>query len=387
MAAPSVTLKSLNRATLERQLLLGRARMGVVPAVEHLVGLQAQAPNPPYVGLWTRLRTFRREELTRLLEERRLVRAVLMRGTIHLVSARDFPGLWAAVQPVLERSLRGSVGKQLAGLDLAAVTAAGRAVLEEAPRSRTTLGQLLRGRWPERDVRTLGAVVRALEPLVQVPPAGTWGFTRPSPLTTARTWLAGFETGAADPGVLIRRYLAAFGPATLADIQVWSGLVGLRPAAERLGLRRLRGPGGALLLDLPGAPPLPAEETPAPPRFLPEFDNLLVSHADRTRIVPAEHRATIARRNGMVPATFLVDGFVRGSWKVNRAGASAILSLTPFRRLAAGDRAALAEEGARLLAFVAPDAGSHDVRFVKLSAAGPGPPPPAPRTRPSRRPR
>ena len=367
---PSAVLstRALNRALLARQGLLDRWAGPAEAAIARLVGLQAQAPNPPYVGLWTRLDGFRPDELSRLLTERRAVRATLMRGTIHLVTAGDALALWPVVRAVAERVFTGSPSRRdaVTGLDLDALLAAGRALVEERPRTLADLGTLLGERHPGRDARSLAQAVQFLSPVVQVPPRGLWGQSGPAAWTTTPSWL-GHPTGPDDaPDATILRYLAAFGPATVADAQAWSGLTGLRAAFDRLRSRlvTVRNDHGRELFDLPDAP-RPDPATPVPPRYLPEFDNLILSHADRTRVIPAEHKHHLASKNGLVPATILVDGFVSGTWSIARERGAATLVVRPFSPLGQGDVRALVEEGERLMAFVAGDAGSRGVRFAE----------------------
>ena len=361
-------LRALNRATLERQMLLGRRKLPAVKAIEHLVGMQAQAPYPPYVGLWTRLEDFRPDDLARLIEERRAVRIALMRNTVHLVSARDCLRLRPLMQPVIERGLRASRDDRtgLEELDLAALVAAGRALLEERPRTARELGELLRERWPDRDPASLARAIRHAVPLVQVPPRGVWRKGGPAAHATAEAWLGCPLDPAPSSEEMVLRYLGAFGPASVKDAQTWSGLTRLGEVFERLRPRLLafRDERGRELFDLPGAP-RPDPETLAPPRFLPEFDNLILSHADRARVIADDHRRAIASKNGMVPATVLVDGFVRGTWKTKRTGGKATLAIEPFEPLPKEDRDALAEEGEKLLRFLAePEgAGTLEIRF------------------------
>lgn len=346
---------ALNRAFLERQMLLRRHDVSARDAIEHLVGMQAQAPNPPYIGLWTRLEDFRHEELARLISGRQAVRIALMRNTIHLVTARDCLALRPLVQPIFDRDLRTnySHGRNLKGIDLDALAAAGRVLLEERPRTGRELGALLAERWPDRVPASLAHAVRGRAPLVQVPPRGIWGESGPAAHTTAESWLGHSLTDDLSLDDMVVRYLGAFGPASVADAQTWSGLSKLREVFERLRPRLIafRDENGKELFDLPDAP-RPAPDTPVPARFLPEFDNVTLSHADRTRIISDEHRKVIASKNGMVPGMALVDGFVRGTWKVERTKKTARLVITPFEPLAKKDRHALTEEGQRLLRFV-----------------------------------
>src|SRR5918997_1853294 len=358
--------RTLNRATLERQMLLRRQKLPAAEAIEHLVGIQAQAPNPPYVGLWTRVEGFHPDELARLILGRRAVRIALMRNTVHLVTARDCLTLRPLVQPVFDRGLYANRAHRacIEGVDIEALVAAGRALLEERPRTAKELGVLLGERWSDRDPASLARAVRHLVPLVQVPPRGIWGKSGQAAHTTAEAWLG--HPLDPDPSLeeMIVRYLGAFGPATVKDVQTWSGLTRLGEVIDQLRprLRTFRDEHGKELFDLPDAP-LPNPDTPAPPRFLPEFDNLILSHADRTRFIANDYRKVIASKNGMVPATVLVDGFVRGTWKTERTRGKATLVIEPFEPLSASIREALAEEGERLVRFVGDGAKAYAVRF------------------------
>jgi hypothetical protein len=358
--------RALNRATLERQLLLRRWEMPTADAIEHLVGMQAQAPNAPYVSLWARLDGFRHDELIQLITERRAVRAPLMRATVHLVTARDCLALRPLTQPVLVRNFSGqSFARDLAGADIEAIMAAGRALLEERPRTRAELGPLLGERWPDRDATSLAYAISYLVPLVQVPPRGIWGMSGEAAWATVEAWLGRALDRDPSPDEMVMRYLAAFGPATVKDIQTWSSLTRLREVIERLRprLATFRDEHGNELFDLPDAP-RPDPDTPAPPRFLPEYDNILLSHADRSRIIIDGRRVPLFPGNGGSLGTVLVDGFFRGTWKITRHHDTALLTIEPFEVLPKQDRSTLAEEGARLLAFAAADAQAHDIQFT-----------------------
>lgn len=365
--ADAIGTRALNRALLARQMLLRRERLPVVEAVERLVGLQAQAPTPPYFGLWTRLEEFQPDELSRAIAARELVRIAVMRSTIHLLSARDCLRLRPAMQPVVQRGFQGSYGRRLAGLDLRAVAAAGRSLLDDRPRTFAELGALLRERWPDRDPVALAYAVRAFVPLVQLPPRGLWRQSGPAVHGAADAWLGRGLDPAPPLEEVVLRYLAAFGPATANDVRAWSGLTRLGPVVERLRprLRAGRDERGRELLDVPDAS-RPDPDTPAPPRFLPEFDNALLSHVDRSRIVADRDRPRVYR-NGMVASTVLVDGFVRGTWRIERGRRAATLHVALFERQPKAARLALAEEGARLLDFAAGDAGARDVRIAGAS--------------------
>ena len=358
--------RALNRALLERQMLLRRVHVPAEEAIERLVGMQAQSPLSPYYALWSRLEDFRPEELAELITGRRAVRIALMRSTIHLVSARDCLPLRALVQPMLERALQGSWGKRLAGVDLPAVAEAGRALAAEQPRTFAELGAMLRERWPQWDGEAMAQAVRTYVPLVQVPPRGVWGSGGLARHVPAETWLGEEGSAALSREDVVMRYLAAFGPASVADAQTWSGLTKLRETVDGLRprLRVFRDEHGRELFDLPDAP-RPDADTPAPPRLLPDYDNLLLSHADRTRVVSDAHRKMAYSVNGVSPGSFLVDGFVGGFWKAERDGAAAVVKILPFAPIDAAARRALAEEAERLLRFAEPDATDRDVRFVE----------------------
>lgn len=359
--------RALNRALLARQLLLRREPGTALATIERLAGMQAQDPKPPYVGLWTRLDGFRPKELADLILSRDAVRIAVMRNTVHLVSATDCLWFRPLVQPIFDRSLRlNSVGRpRVSEVPVDAVAAAGRELLEERPMTGREVGERLRERWPDFDADTLGFVVRGALPLVQVPPRGLWDVGGPTAHTTAESWLGRpLDPGAGLAGFVLR-YLAAFGPATVADAQAWSGLTRLKSVVDELrpDLVAFTDESGRELFDLPDAP-RPGPAMPAPVRFLPQFDNLLLSHADRSRVMSEDDRRRIARRNGMVPGTVLVDGVVHGSWRVERTRKRAVLEVQPFRRLTKADARDLSDEGARLLKFVAGDVDGHDVRVL-----------------------
>jgi len=362
-----LSVRALNRALLARQWLLRRVTKSVPAAIEHLVGLQAQNTLPPYVALWSRLEAFEPEALSRLLTGRRAVRLAFLRSTIHLVTARDCLALRPVLQPALERGfyVGSPYGKRLAKLDVEAIVAAGRALLDGEPRTTSDLGAALTKRWPGADAEALGNALRAFLALVQVPPRGVWGHGGQPRCTTAEAWLGQPLARETAPDALVARYLAAFGPATAADVQAWSGLPACAEILARMrpGLRVRVDERGRELHDVARAP-LPDEDTPAPVRFLPEYDNAFLSHVDRARVVRAEDLPRLKADNGFL-APFLVDGFVRGTWRITRAKDVATLTLRPMRTLARAEREAVEEEGARLLAFLQPDAGRREVRGAR----------------------
>ncbi|MEV2279056.1 winged helix DNA-binding domain-containing protein, partial [Nocardiopsis sp. NPDC049922] len=319
-----------------------------------------------YVGLQSRIEGLDPHAVGRLLTDGELVRATLMRSTLHLVTGRDFARLRATVQPAITQDLtHSSHGRTTRDLDLDAVLAAGRALLEERPLTPTDLGARLVERWPDVPGNDLAYVVRCLMPVVQIPPRGVWGASGPPALAPADTWTGLALDTRPDPEALVLRYLAAFGPATVKDVQAWSGLTRLREVVDRLReqLVVLRGEDGAELFDLPDAP-RPDPDTPAPVRYLYDFDNLLRGHADRSRVISADGLRRIASRNGMPPATVLVDGEVRAAWKVVRARGSATVEVTPFTRLNPTVTDDVVAEGLRLLRFLAPDRDEHAIRVI-----------------------
>lgn len=367
--------RALNRALLERQRLLDRVPGApVIETIEHLVGMQAQAPFPPYFGLLARLEGFQADDLAGLLLDRDVVRVALMRGTIHLVSARDCLTLRPLLQPVLGRALSATFGRPLAGADLPAVAAAGRVLTAEQPRTFAELGGLLAQTWPDHPPAALAQAVRALVPLVQVPPRAVWGRAGQARHTPAETWLGRPLDAAASLTALIRRYLAAFGPASVLDVQSWSGLTRLREVIEpmRPSLRTFRDPAGRELFDLPGAP-RPDPDTPAPARLVPEYDNLILAHDDRTRVISEENRKRLFSLLNVFPGSVLLDGTVRGMWRLSRSRGTAALTVELFDdSVPARDRDEVTAEAARVLAFAAPRAASREVRFAPIGPTGAG---------------
>lgn len=363
-SGPRLTDAELGRALLARQHLVatGDPREGgpdlrradgadgadggerVVAEVRHLVGLQSQVPTSPYAGLWSRLPGFATGHLGDRLLDRSLVRVATLRGTVHLVTADDAFELSALTRPTLAAHLRArnEHGAALADVDLDDLADTARDLLAE-PLTSVELGRRLAARWPAVDPKHLAYGARCLLPLVQVPPRGLWGASGPGTTTTwttAHAWLG--EPGhrspdeieavasASDPEAvlaarvrLVRRYLAAFGPATVADVQRWSGLTRLRAAVDvlRPELVTATDTAGRELLDLPGAP-RPAGDVPVPVVLVADFDNLVLAHDDRTRVLGAIAVKQVVSVNGQVAATVLVDGRVAGAWtwRVGREG-------------------------------------------------------------------
>ena len=353
-------------------MLLRRVALPVETAIGSLVGMQAQNPLDPYTALWSRLEGFRADELSRLIEERHVVRATsMMRTTIHLMTADD----WLALRPVLQVvSDRGFAtgspfGKQLQGIDVDEVVRVGRALLDEKPRSVAALRLLLHERWPDRDRGSLAYAVRYLLPLVQIPPRGLWGKGGLPILATPETWLGRSVGTDTSPDELILRYLRAFGPASVMDIQSWSWLTRLGSVVDRLRprLRTFRDERGRELFDVLDGP-LPDPETSAPPRFLPMYDNLLLSHKDRSRVLGDQGEWSVGPNqfdDVFRAGSVLVDGFVRAGWRVAREkgrSSRATLVVVPVVTLTSSEATAIADEAERLLAFLAADADDRDVR-------------------------
>jgi hypothetical protein len=329
-----------------------------VEAIERLAGMQAQEPRPPFLGLWSRLEGFAREDLIDALGDGSAVRGLLMRGTLHTVSARDFRAFRPVVQPVLSAAYAGVDKRRREGVDVDTVLPVARELLEEEPRTFNALRGLLSERFPDANERGLGYAARTHLPLTMVPTEDRWGFPRDAKFALAE---AGDDNS---PRTLVRRYLAAFGPATAADSQTWSGLRGVAEVLEEMDdLERFEDDQGRTLFDLPDAP-RPDADVPAPVRFLPEFDNLVLAHADRTRLLDDEHRPLVVTKNLRVKATFLVDGRVAGTWKSARKGKKASLALEPFGKLRKKDIKALTAEGEQLLRLVEQEAASFDVRVT-----------------------
>jgi hypothetical protein len=358
--------RALNRATLARQLLLERQAMEPLAAVSHLVGLQAQNPGDPYLALWSRLAAFDPDELGRHVAERRAVRIVVMRATIHLLTADDALTLRPLTQPVLTAELRRhrDHAPHVRDLDLDPLMADAAAAMAERPLTTTQLRAALARLHPALDAPSLAYAARCLLPLVQVPPRGVWGRRGAVTLTTTDSWLGRPLDRGARIDDVVRRYLGAFGPALPADLATWSRLTGFREVLDRMRptLRTFRDEQGRELVDVPGAP-LPDPDTPAPVRFLPEYDNALLSHADRSRYLPDDVAALAT--DGPVHGTVLVDGSIAATWTRGRVGDSATLTVRHLPR-SRRDVAAIGAEGARLLRFVDAAAATHDVQLVAV---------------------
>ena len=352
----------LNRATLSRQLLLERGSIRPYDAIHALAGMQAQAPLAPHVGLWSRLDRYSPTTLDELYDTRRVLRANLMRATVHLVTTEDALAWQGLTGPVSARSVQSAFGKRLIGIDLDALTSTALDLLSDSELSTADLGRLLTEHFPGYEADALAYGARGRLALIHVPPRGKWNASAPTRQTTFAAFLGREPEAAQSPDGMFLRYLAAFGPATVQDAQTWSGLTRLSEVADRLAARlaTFRDPEGRLLYDLPDAP-RPSEFVPAPVRFLPEYDNVFFGYADRTRFIPDLRKPPIPPGNGARTGTLFVDGEWRGMWKISlprkaKAGEEpgpAVLAVSPFRKVTATEREAIEREGSDLARFIA----------------------------------
>jgi hypothetical protein len=364
-----LSARALNRALLARQLLLRRDNASPDEALERLVGLQAQAPLAPYVGLWSRLEAFRPDELAQLIRERRAVRVPLFRATVHLVTDNDYRQLRPLVQSVLERSFRSTpFAKKLVGANISEVASAGRELLTTSL-TRAQLSRLLGERFPDFDQLSLAYATTYLTPVVQAPPRGLWRETAAANWVSAESWLGVPIDGGAPIVDVVLRYLRAFGPASAADFATWSGLAGTRGVFDELRprLRIYRDEHGRELFDVEDGL-LPSEDTPSPPRFLPEYDNALFSHAERQRIIEDARNPPLPPGNGARRGTLLVDGFMRAQWSLKETAAGAVLLIESYQPLTKTQRSETQSEAERLIAFLLPDAEQADVEIRPAAA-------------------
>lgn len=367
--SPPISNRAVGVATLARQHLLARSDMPAVSMVEHLVGMQAQAPFPPYFGLWSRIDKFQADDLAGLIERAEVVRIVLMRGTVHLVTARDAAFLRPLVQPIMDGDLKtNQLHRQaLDGADLSAIVRAARGKLSDGPVTTAELGAHLAPLFPEIAPPSLVHVVRNLIPVVQAPPRAVWGQSGQVRLVPLERWAGVALDAAPSPDRLLLRYLAAFGPASVADAQTWAGLTRLSEVMERLRHRLMTfmSESGAELFDLPDAP-RPDPDTRIPVRILAAFDNVILSHSDRSRILGAEAKAKLSTVNGVFPPVVLVDGRVVGELKMSTTKTSSLVTVTPYRRLPKAAVASIGAEARRMSKFAQPDASAHEVRFTEV---------------------
>ena len=321
------------------------------------MGLQAQNPHDPYYALWSRVEGFDPQDLSGMIERREALRGALMRATLHISTTPDFLFLRSHLQETLAAVLGSTAfAKDTAGMDRAMLLDQGKSLLEERPMTRADLARALEEKWPEVPGSSMAQVVTYLLPVIQVPPRGLWGRTGAATWTTIESWVGSGLPAVTDLELIVKRYLAVFGPATISDIRVWSRLNGLRQVVDgmRDQLRILHGEDGSELLDHPDAPILD-EDTPAPPRFLPEYDNVLLGHSDRSRFfIP-----------GIVPpgwvGNLLVEGMFSGWWKVRREGKKSQLEVHLQRKIARAEMRAVGHEAELMHVFAAPDASRREI--------------------------
>ncbi len=359
-----MTTRELNRATLARQMLLARERRPVVGAIEQLLAMQAQLPRPPFAGLWCRLEGFTRADLVKALTARTVVRGTSMRGTIHLMSAADFLKFRGCLQPGLDAGMHAILKERAQRMDIAKVLAHARAFLE-TPHNFEEVRDHLMSKFPGGDDRALGYAARMGLPLLQVPSEAPWAFDAQADFVSAETWIGKRVADCKSLDSLVLRYLQAYGPATSRDAQAWLGLSGLDVVFERLGKKvvTLKGAGSKAWYDLPDAP-RPVGDTPAPVRFIPEWDSVVVTRADE-RVVAKADRPRVFLPGLRIAALVLVDGFAAGSWKVTGTSKKALLTVESFRTWPAAVRKDVEAEGHALLRFAEPAAASFDVKVTK----------------------
>ena len=351
--------RAVNRATLARQILLARESVPAVEVIGRLVGMQGQEAKHPYVGLWSRIDDFEESELDRAVQERDVVRGTMFRGTLHLVTAADYLRFRMTVAPVLEAGLK-VLGDRGTGLEPEKVVAAAEKLLAKEPLTFTEVRDALQQQFPDVNERALGFCTRMLVPLVVYPTDVRWSWAANSKFTPAEEWIGKKLQKRAYLKELITRYLQAFGPATPADFQTWSGLQKAKPVFDELELETFTDEAGKTLYDVPDAP-RPDPDTAAPVRFLPEFDNVLLSHAKRERIIADEHKPAVFTKNLRVKATYTVDGLVAGLWTSEKKRGVGTLTLTPFGRTLKKTQAELEREASGLIRFLEPEAKSYAV--------------------------
>jgi hypothetical protein len=364
MAAQVLTTRALNRATLKRQMLLERSDMPITEAVGLLGGLQAQQSNDPYIALWSRLNSFRHEDLTALIVEGWLNRATTMRGTLHLHTADDLLGFRALVQPFLNAQWRSNFLKRFGSEDRKAVIRAGIRLLDKGAITAGDLGKQLKAKFPTAEPLALSSLLASSETLVQIPPTRIWGTGSAPLLTRVENWLPPPYERPLSREDLVRRYLRAFGPASVNDMQIWCRVTKLGAEFESLKdeLVLFEDESGRTLYDFPDAP-RPHEDTPAPVRFLPLYDNVYLGYDDRRRMLSQETAHLINMFQSFKPAV-LVDGTINAGWTVSSRKGAAKLEVALYRRMSKRELGDIEAEGQRFLAFMEPEAKSRDVAFI-----------------------
>jgi hypothetical protein len=357
-----LTTRQLNRALLARQLLLERKHLSVRDAIHAVGGLQTQEPRDAFVALWSRLGTFQPEHLHAAALSREIVRATYMRGTIHTASADDYAAFRGLLQPMLERSLK-SWRAFSGGFAMHDLEPAARALMRDGALNAQQMGEALAAAFPDAHTKGLAHWIRTCIALIIVPTDDRWGYSRPPRFVPADQWLTQPLDKKPSITQLVLRCLSAIGPATSPDVRAWSGIGAITPALEQLRpqLMSFQDERGRELFDLPGAP-RPHGDTPAPVRFLPEYDNTFLSHAERARIIPPEHaQRFVVSKNGRRPCVALLDGFVRASWRITRQHDTATIQVTLFEKCANETVREISAEAEALLRFLEPDAASFAV--------------------------
>jgi hypothetical protein len=362
MSTNTLTDRALNRATLARQMLLERSSMSATSAAEWLIGQQAQQSNDPYIGLWSRLRDFRHEDLTALIVDRTLVRATSFRATLHLHSVDDLLGLRPHLQATLDRMWKSNFGnRRFGGNDAKAVHRAGVKLLDKGPTTGGQLGKALQEKFPAGDALSKSVLLQVREILIQIPPTRLWGSGHAPILTRAQNWVPAPHRRPLKLADLVRRYLRAYGPASVADMQSWSGLTRLGEVFTEFGdeLITFIAEDGRVLYDLPDAP-RPSPETPAPPRFLPLYDNVYLGYDNRRRMLNESDLKRVNLLAEFKPAV-LVDGVIAAGWAIEAKKGRAVLSIEPYHQLRKSDVRALEKEGEAFLRFMEPDSTDRDI--------------------------
>ena len=361
----TLTDRQLNRATLARQMLLERSDRSIEDAVAFLLGLQGQQTHDPYIGVWSRLKQFRHEEMTALILDKTLVRATTMRATLHLHTADDLLGLREFVQPVVERMWQSAFGKRRFGdNDKAKVRKAGVKLLDKGPMTSGALGKALQEKFPEGEPLAKAVLMQVVETLIQVPPTRIWGSGHAPMLTRVENWLPAPHRRTIARETLVRRYLAAYGPASIMDMQAWCGMTKLGEVFEALRpeLVTFTGADGRELFDLPDAP-RPDADTPAPPRFLPLYDNVYLGFDNRRRMLAENDLKRVNMLREFKPAV-LIDGIVSAGWVITDKKGAALIEIEPYHALGKQHLQPMEAEALAFLKFMREDAKSYDVSVL-----------------------
>lgn len=359
-----LTTRALNRATLARQMLLERSDGGIVEAVKFLGGLQGQQTHDPYIGLWSRLKDFRQEDLTALIVERTLARATTMRGTLHLHTADDLLGFRALVQPFVSQQWKSNFLRRFGSEDEGKVRRAGLRLLDKGPMTAGTLNKALKEKFPSAEPIALSTLVALSETLVQVPPTRIWGNNDAPLLARVENWLPPPYKRPLSREDLVRRYLAAYGPASIADMATWCRLSKLGESFKKISdeLIVLEDESGRTLYDLPDAP-RPDEDTPAPVRFLPLYDNAYLGYDNRRRML-SEATAHLVNMFQQFKPAVLIDGTMNAGWSIVSKKGEAVLEIETYRKILKRELRALEAEGLAFAKFMEPGARSWAVTFV-----------------------